>query len=303
MIPMKFIIILLMITTITCQSPIGSRLASLFRRKSSQPQQVKPIDPSKLSVPELFETLSSLPASKFDKIADQIISETFGLSTFAPAPGAFDALSTSGSRTSAIFSLPPLSSLSSLASLRSPFDSFSYSSEQDALQSLIFPVFVAKESKVSATVQEAPGRSSDQGRRPSFADDYQGTVASAPSIPQSSASLHEAPKEARVTRTPLAKTYPLLDVSSSNESPQVLSVPHDPAQILKIFSQAFTGDSSNDNKISAAGSEPMAKVTLTPEMAKLASAASSIANLRTLAPPTFPVFVKGAAQSVLTRLS
>lgn len=293
-----------MITVITCQSPIGSRLASLFRRKSSQPHQMKPIDPSKLSVPELFETLSSLPASKFDKIADQIISETFGLSTFAPAPGAFDTLSASGSRTSAIFSLPPLSSLSSLSSLRSPFDSFSYSSEHDALQSLIFPVFVAKESKVTATVAEAPvrGSSGDQSRRPNFADDYSATVAPGGSISQVSPSLHEAPNDARVTRTPLAKTYPLLDVSSSNESPQVLSVPHDPAQILKIFSQAFTGDSSNDNKISAAASESVAKVTLTPEMAKLASAASSIANLRSQAPPSFPVFVKGG-QSVTTRLS
>lgn len=59
----------------------------IFGRNKPSPS-LQDLDPSKMSVPELFAALSSMPPSKFDKIADQLISESLGMGTFmAPPPG------------------------------------------------------------------------------------------------------------------------------------------------------------------------------------------------------------------------
>jgi hypothetical protein len=59
----------------------------LFGRNKANPS-LQDLDPNKMSVPELFAALSSMPPSKFDKIADQLISESLGMgSIMAPPPG------------------------------------------------------------------------------------------------------------------------------------------------------------------------------------------------------------------------
>lgn len=289
----------------SAQSPsaIGGKIASFFRKKPPQP--IKPIDPSKMSVPELFETLSSLPASKFDKIADQLISETFGLGSILPPPAHFEDVHMAQSRPNAILSAPPLP-------LRHPFDPSVSGFGPHSFRSLVFPVFVAKESVVHPSLQSPP-RSGD-ARRPSpplstphshplshpHPPHHSPHPAVAASVSSSSLPSHpDIPKEARVARIPLSKTYPILDVSSSNDSPRVFHAPHDPAQVLHIFSQAFASDNHSNTRIAAAGTETVAKVTLTPEMAQLAAAAS---NVRTS--PAFPVFVKAElVQSNLSKLN
>lgn len=65
--------------------------SKLFGRKQSDTssKNALDIDPSNLSLPELFTALAKLPSSKFDKIADQLIAETFGMGTVVPAPPGF----------------------------------------------------------------------------------------------------------------------------------------------------------------------------------------------------------------------
>lgn len=63
--------------------------AKLFGRKQADSKTPMNFDPTNLSLPELFSTLASMPASKFDKIADQLIAETFGMGSVLPAPPGF----------------------------------------------------------------------------------------------------------------------------------------------------------------------------------------------------------------------
>ena len=86
----------------------SSRIFGRNRGNSSPSQpSTQDLDPSKMSVPELFAALSSLPPSKFDKIADQLISESLGMGSFmAPPPGFFSGGITGG--------LGPISAASSL---------------------------------------------------------------------------------------------------------------------------------------------------------------------------------------------
>ena len=61
----------------------------LFGRKQAESKVPLSLDPSKMALPELFATLANLPASKFDKIADQLIAETLGVGSVVAAPPGF----------------------------------------------------------------------------------------------------------------------------------------------------------------------------------------------------------------------
>jgi hypothetical protein len=145
--------------------------AKIFGRKQADSQDSFNLDPGSMSVPELFAALSNMPASKFDKIADQLISETFGSGTVDTPPVEFfsglglppplppsnirqrDQDPRHGSASSGIASiLPPLGLLSQ--SLGSPFGKppppplFPPSL---TLSTVMFPVFVPKDQPLTGT--------------------------------------------------------------------------------------------------------------------------------------------------------
>lgn len=134
--------------------------AKLFGRKQAESKLPLDLDPTNLSLPELFSTLASLPASKFDKIADQLIAETFGIGSVVPAPPGFlgglglPALPIKGpghhdprqgSASTNIASIAP--GLSGM--LSQPLHPFSQPSAVFAntlpLSTVVFPVFVPKD--------------------------------------------------------------------------------------------------------------------------------------------------------------